>query len=441
MKDQSPGAKGPTSRRALIEAIVASTIGTTIEWYDFFLFGLMTATIFPRLFFPDNTPFLAQLFSFATFTAGFVARLPGGIVFGYLGDRVGRKSTLVATLLLMGVSTTCIGLLPTADRIGVAGPILLTILRVVQGFGVGGEWGGSVLLALEFGHRGRRGFFASWPQAGVPLGLLTSAGVVSLIQSRLSEADFLDWGWRVPFLLSAVLIVIGLLIRIRILETPLFRKLQETQHVSPKPVRETVRKHWREVLLAAGSRMSENSCFYLFSTYLLAYDAKVLGVGRDRMFQAIYWAAALECFTIPLWGILSDRWSRKGMFVAGSVLLVAFAGPYFALLETRQPAAIVLAVVVSLACCHAMLYSVQASLIPELFGTRLRYTSASLGYQLAAPVAGGSAPLIAASLVEAFPGHWWPLAAYVIGLGLLSLTCVYFLAETSRKDLSADGEE
>jgi len=440
MKDYSPDNKPPGGRRALIEAIVASTIGTTIEWYDFFLFGLMTATVFPRLFFPENTPFLAQLLSFATFTAGFVARLPGGIFFGYLGDRIGRKSTLVATLLLMGLSTTCIGLLPTADRIGVAGPVLLTILRVVQGFGVGGEWGGSVLLALEYGHRGRRGFFASWPQAGVPLGLLTSSGVVYLFQSGLSEENFLAWGWRVPFLLSALLIVIGLVIRVRILETPLFQQLQKTQQVARTPIRETLRRHWREVLLAAGSRISENSCFYLFSTYVLAYGTKVLGVGRDQMFLAINLAAAVEFFTIPLWGILSDYWSRKGMFVAGSLLLITFAGPYYALLDTRHPAGIVAAVVLSLAICHAILYSVQASLIPELFGTRLRYTGASLGYQLAAPVAGGTAPIIAATIVEAFPGHWWPLAAYVVGIGVLSLACVYFLAETSRRDLSAIGE-
>jgi metabolite-proton symporter len=437
MKDHSPDADVPGGRRALVEAVIASTIGTTIEWYDFFLYGVMAALVFPRLFFPGVDPFLGQLLSFATFTAGFISRPLGGVVFGHLGDRIGRKSTLVATLLLMGLSTTCIGFLPAADRIGVAAPFLLTFLRFVQGVGVGGEWGGAVLLALEYGHRGKRGFYASWPQAGVPLGLLTSAGVVALFQGRLSEADFLAWGWRVPFFLSGLLIVVGLLIRVRILETPLFRQLQETEQVARAPVAETLRRHWREVLLAAGSRISENSCFYLFSTYVLAYGKEVLGVDPGQVLLAVNVAAAVEFFTIPLWGILSDYWSRKGVFLAGSLLLIAFAAPYYFLLDTRQPAAVVTAVVVSLAGGHAMLYSVQASLIPELFGTRLRYTGASIGYQLAAPFAGGTAPLIATGLVYAFPEHWWPLAGYVIGICVLSLACVYFLAETSRKDLAA----
>ena len=428
----------PGGRRALVEAIIASTVGTTIEWYDFFLYGLMAATVFPQLFFPEESPFIGQLLSFGTYTTGFIARPLGGFVFGHLGDRVGRKSTLVATLLLMGLSTLCIGFLPTHARIGVAAPILLTLLRIVQGLGVGGEWGGAVLLALEYGHRGKRGFFASWPQAGVPLGLLIAASVLALFEGRLSPEEFHAWGWRAPFLLSGLLIVVGLLIRIRILETPLFRELQRAQQVADAPVTETVRRHWREVLLAGGSRISENSCFYLFSTYVLAYGQDVLRVEKEQVFDAVKVAAAVEFFTIPLWGILSDYWSRKGMFLAGSLLLIAFAAPYYFLLNQRTPAAIVAAVVISLAGCHAMLYSVQASLIPELFGTRLRYTGASIGYQLAAPLAGGTAPLIAAWLVHVSPNHWWPLAAYIVVICVMSLACVYFLAETSRKDLTAE---
>ncbi len=427
----------PVGRRAVIEAVTASTVGTTIEWYDFFLYGVMAALVFPRLFFPDLDPFVGQILSFLTFTAGFVARPLGGVVFGYLGDRIGRKSTLVATLLLMGLSTAAIGLLPTAATIGVAAPFLLTSLRFLQGIGVGGEWGGAVLLALEYGHRGKRGFYASWPQAGVPLGLLTSAGVVAVFQNWLSPADFLAWGWRVPFLLSALLIVVGLLIRVRILETPLFRQLQKTQQVAHAPITETLRRHWREVLLAAGSRISENSCFYLFSTYILAYGKDVLHVDAGLILWAVNLAAAVEIFTIPLWGVLSDHWSRKGMYRLGNLVLIGFAGPYYWLLGTRQPAAIVAAVVVSLALGHAMLYSVQASLIPELFGTRLRYTGASIGYQLAAPLAGGSAPLIAAWLVHTFPGQSWLLMLYIMAICTISLICVHFLAETSRKDLTA----
>ena len=433
-------ADAPVGRRAVIEAVIASTIGTTIEWYDFFLYGVMAALVFPTLFFPEADPFLGQMLSFLTFTAGFVARPLGGVVFGYLGDRIGRKSTLVATLLLMGLSTIVVGLLPTAATIGVAAPFLLTLLRFLQGIGVGGEWGGAVLLALEYGHRGKRGFYASWPQAGVPLGLLTSAGVVALFENGLSPTDFLAWGWRVPFLLSGLLIVVGLLIRTRILETPLFRQLQQTQQVAHAPITETLRRHWRDVLLAAGSRISENSCFYLFSTYILAYGKDVLHVEAGLILWAVNVAAAVEIFTIPLWGLLSDHWSRRGMYLLGNLILLGLAGPYYWLLGTLQPVAIVAAVVLSLALGHAMLYSVQASLIPELFGTRLRYTGASIGYQLAAPLAGGSAPLIAAWLTHTFPGQSWLLAVYIMATCALSLVCVYFLAETSHKDLAASGD-
>ena len=431
-------ADAPVGRRAIVEAVIASTVGTTIEWYDFFLYGVMAALVFPRLFFPTVDPFVGQILSFLTFTAGFVARPLGGALFGYLGDRIGRKSTLVATLLLMGLSTVAIGLLPTADTIGVTAPLLLTSLRFVQGLGVGGEWGGAVLLALEYGHRGKRGFYASWPQAGVPLGLLASAGVVAVFEGRLAPADFLAWGWRVPFFLSGLLVVIGLLIRVRILETPLFRQLQQSQQVARAPIRETLRRHWRQVLLAAGARISENSCFYLFSTYVIAYGKVVLRLDPGLVLRAVNLAAAVEVFTIPLWGMHSDRWSRKGVYRLGSLVLIGFAGPYYWLLGTLEPAAVVTAVVLSLALGHAMLYSVQASLIPELFGTRLRYTGASLGYQLAAPIAGGSAPLIAAWLVHTFPEQTWPLAAYIVGICILSLACLHFLAETSRNDLAAD---
>ncbi len=430
----------PIGRRALIEAVIASTVGTTIEWYDFFLYGVMAALVFPPLFFPEVDPFLGQILSFLTFTAGFVARPLGGVAFGYFGDRIGRKSTLVATLLLMGLSTVAIGLLPTADTIGTAAPFLLTTLRFLQGIGVGGEWGGAVLLALEYSHRGRRGFYASWPQAGVPLGLLTSAGVVAAFESWLSPGDFLAWGWRVPFLLSGLLVVVGLLIRVRILETPLFRQLQQAQQVAQAPIRETLRRHWREVLLAAGSRVSENSCFYLFSTYIIAYGKGVLHLEPGLILWAVNMAAAVEVVTIPLWGILSDRWSRKGVYVLGNLVLIGLAGPYYWLLGTLHPAAVVAAVVLSLAVGHAMLYSVQASLIPELFGTRLRYTGASLGYQLAAPIAGGSAPLLAAWLVHTFPGQSWLLAAYIAAICTLSLICVSLLAETARNDLTAGND-
>jgi MFS family permease len=366
-----------------------------------------------------------------------VTRPLGGAVFGYLGDRVGRKSTLVATLFLMGLSTVLVGLLPTYEQLGVAAALLLTLLRAVQGIGVGGEWGGAVVLALESGHRGKRGFYASWPQAGVPLGLLASTGAFALVRWLVPEPAFSAWGWRLPFLFSGVLIAVGLLIRVRILETPLFRQLQAANKVARAPLTETLGRHWREILLAAGARLSENSCFYLFSAYVLAYNKTVLGVNESVVLVAVNVAAALEFFTIPLYGLLSDHWSRKAVYSCGCLFLIAFALPYFALLHTRQPVWIVVATALALAGGHAVLYSVQASLIPELFGTRLRYTGASIGYQLAAPVAGGLSPVLAVWLVATFPDQFWPLAQYVIVISVVSLVCVQLLAETSRKDLGA----
>lgn len=425
-------------RRELLEAVIASTVGTTIEWYDFFLYGTMAALVFPRLFFTEFDPFTGQLLAFLTFTAGFLARPLGGVIFGHLGDRLGRKAALVSTLLLMGISTFLIGLLPSYDKAGVAAPLALTLLRVLQGVGVGGEWGGAVLLALEMGHRGRRGFYASWPQAGVPLGLLTSTGVVALTRWLLGEEEFLTWGWRVPFFLSAGLIAVGLLIRTRIAETPLFRRLREANEVSQAPVAEVIRRHWREILLAAGARLAENACFYLFTVHVIVY-VRDQGKASLDVLGVISLAAALEFFAIPLFGALSDRFSRKRVYVAGCLFLIAFAWPYYALLGTGEVFWVGLAVVVSLNVGHASLYAVQGSLIPELFGTRLRYSGASIGYQLAAPFAGGLAPLIATQLTELFPGQRWPLAGYVALMALVSLMCVRRLAETSRRSL--EGEE
>jgi metabolite-proton symporter len=422
------------SRRSVVEAVVASTIGTTIEWYDFFLYGLGATLVFPRLFFPAQGPFVGQLLALGTFTVGFIARPLGGALFGYMGDRIGRKSTLVTTLLLMGVSTFLMGVLPTYEQIGVAAPILLTLLRFLQGLGVGGEWGGAVLLAVEYGHRGRRGFFGSWPQAGVPLGLLMAAGVVSLFMGGLGDEAFDAWGWRGPFLLSGLLIAVGLLIRVRILETPLFQGLLQTKQVARAPLREVIAGHWREVLLAAGARVGEQSCFYLLTTYVLAYNKRVLQMDDELLLRSIRLAMGIEFFTIPLFGFLSDHITRRRTFVLGYLVMIAFAAPYLLLLHTREPVLVVLAVVLPLVTGHAMLYSVQASLIPELFGTRVRYTGASLGYQLAAPFAGLALPIVAA-LVEAAGGRGWPVAAYVVGISVLSLLCVWGLAETSRREL------
>lgn len=422
----------------VIEAVVASTIGTTIEWYDFFLYGTAAALVFPQVFFPEGNEFTRQLAAFGTFTVGFLARPFGGVVFGYMGDRIGRKAALVSTLLLMGISTLAIGFLPSFQTIGYAAPVLLTLLRLLQGLGVGGEWGGAVLLALEYGHAGKRGFYASWPQAGVPLGMLASTGVIAICQASLSPAEFLDWGWRVPFYLSGLLIVVGLLIRMRILETPLFAALKEKNEVAQTPVRDTIRGHWRELLLIAGMRITENASFYLFTATAIYYGREVLKIDTSIILLAINVAAAIEFFTIPFFGMLSDRITRRVTYMAGCVFLIVFALPYYALFQGGDSASIILATVLGVSVGHAMLYGVQASLIPELFGTRLRCTGASIGYQLAVPLSGGIAPLIATYLINRYPDQYWPLAAYIIINSVISLICVFALAETSRRNLGGE---
>lgn len=423
------------SQSSVLQAVVASTVGTTIEWYDFFLYGTAAALVFPRLFFPESDPFTGQILSFATFTVGFIARPLGGIIFGQMGDRIGRKAALVATLLLMGISTFLIGLLPTYEQAGVLAPLLLVVLRVCQGIGVGGEWGGAVLLALESVPGGRRGLFASWPQAGVPLGLLSSTGVVALFQTVLSEADFFAWGWRIPFYLSAALVVVGLLIRARLTETPLFHQLRQSNQVAQAPVLEVIRRHYRTILLTAGARIVENACFYLFTVHSIAFVGKVLELDTGPVLLAVNLGAAAGVVAIPFFGYLSDVWSRKSVYIAGCLFLMLFAWPFYAMLSTGETLWIIAAIVPALAFGHAPLYSVQGSLIPELFGTRLRYSGASIGYQLAAPVAGGMAPIIATSLAHWYPGEIWPLALYIALMAVVSLTCVWSLAETSRRRL------
>jgi metabolite-proton symporter len=425
-----------TDLRRLITAVIASTVGTTIEWYDFFLYGTAAALVFPATFFPEQSPFVGQIYSFGTFSVGFLSRPLGGAIFGRIGDQRGRKAALVATLLLMGVSTLLIGLLPTYRQIGVAAPLLLVSLRFLQGIGVGGEWGGAVLLALETGHRGRRGLLASFPQAGVPIGLLLSTGVMTLCERTLSAEDFYAWGWRIPFLASVVLIVVGFLIRSLVTESPLFAELKAERKTARTPLMDVLRAHWKQIVLGAGCRLSENSVFYIFATYVLAYGEAALQIPRATTLSAVNIAAAVACITIPIFGIASDLSSRKAVYITGNLLLIVLAIPYYAALATRQSAAVLIATVVMLGLVHPMLYAVQASLLSELFSTRIRYTGASLAYQLAGPFAGGLAPIVAASLVYRYPGSYLPLALYITLLALVSMICVYFLGETSKKDIT-----
>ena len=380
-------------------AIVASTVGTTIEWYDFFLYSTTAALIFPKLFFPTAAASSGILLAFGTQFVGFAARPIGAAIFGHYGDRIGRKATLVTTLLIMGICTALIGVLPVYATIGVAAPLLLTLLRLLQGAAVGGEWGGSVLIAMEWGESHRRGYNASWPQLGVPLGLLLSTAMVQLM-SATTGPDFETWGWRVPFLASLVLVAVGLYVRLKVLESPEFAEVRETKAVSKLPVIEAFRTQWREILASAFIRMSEQAPFYLFITFVLTYGTAHLKIPRSSLLNDTLVAAAVGLVSVPLFGHLSDKIGRRTMYAIGIVCVALFAFPYFGLLNTTEPSLVLLAIVLSLI-FHDMQYGPQAALIAESFGTNIRYSGAGLGYQFASVIAGGPAPLIAAAILAA----------------------------------------
>lgn len=418
--------------------VLASFIGTTIEWYDFFLYGTAAALVFNRLFFPTLDTFAGTMASFATYAVGFFARPVGGVVFGHFGDRMGRKSMLVTTLMLMGTATFLIGVLPTYEQIGVAAPVALVVLRFVQGFGVGGEWGGAVLMVVEHGHHGRRGLNASWVQAGVPAGLLL-ANAVFMLCSLLPNEAFLNWGWRVPFLLGIALLAVGMFIRLQILESPLFAKVREQKRQAAVPFFDVLKRYPRNVLLAIGARLAENASFYVFSVFVLTYGTQNLHMPRSTLLNCVLIASVVQFFTIPMFGLLSDHVGRRPVYLGGALSLAAFAFPYFWLVNTGHPIWVGLATVISLVIVAAM-YGPQAAFFSELFGTDVRYTGASIGYQLASPLAGGLAPMISMSLLEWSDGRSWPVAVYLIALSVLTLVSVWLAAETHRSQLGDPDE-
>ncbi len=416
--------------------VLAGFIGTAIEWYDFFLYGTAAALIFGRLFFPDLDPFVGVMASFSTYAVGFFARPLGGIVFGHFGDRVGRKSMLVISLVMMGLATLLIGILPTYHEIGFFAPALLVFLRLVQGFGVGGEWGGAMLLAVEHAYPGKRGWFASWIQVGVPAGMLLANGVFSLV-SLLPTDDFLAWGWRIPFLAGGLLMVVGLFIRMKILESPVFLQSKKQPSQRP-PIFDVVIHQWRSVLLAMGARMAENVSFYLFSVFILSYGKDWLRLPSSQLLNGVLLASAGQMVTIPFFGRLSDLWGRRVVYLFGALGMALFAFPFFWLFETKRMELIWLAIFLSIAIYHAAMYGPQGAFFAELFPTRVRYSGASLGYQLASPLSGGVAPLLAASLLHHFEGASWPIACYLIVMCLITVLAVHFARETVTHDLHAD---
>jgi metabolite-proton symporter len=421
--------------RGLRRVIVASLIGTSLEWYDFFLYSTAAAVVFNRLFFPDFSPVTGTLLAFTTAAVGFVARPLGGIVFGHLGDRRGRKQVLVITLLTMGIATVLVGALPTYASIGVAAPVLLAVLRFVQGLGLGGEWGGAVLMTLEHGSSERRGFNSSWPQVGVPMGNLLAAGALGLLGAVLSEDAFLSWGWRLPFFASGLLVLVGLWIRMTVAESPLFAEVEQTGAKLKMPLVEVVRRHPRQLLVAMAARIGTDVAFYTFTIYSLVFVTESVGLDRSVGLTAVLAGSACQLVLIPLFGGLSDRFGRRPVYAAGAVAAAAWAFAFFPLLSTGSTAVIVFAVVVALL-THAAMYGPQAAFIAELFATELRYSGASMGYQLAGVLGGGIAPIVAIALVDA-TGTSFAVSVYVLAMLVLTLIALAVAPETSERSLRA----
>jgi MFS family permease len=423
----------------LRKAVIASTIGTTIEWYDFFIYGTAAGLVLGKLYFPNEAPLAGTLAAFATYFIGFIGRPIGAAIFGHYGDRIGRKGTLIATLLCMGIATFLVAFVPTYASIGIWGAVILTVLRMIQGIGVGGEWGGSVLLSMEWArHHGHRGLVASWPQFGVPAGLFL-ANLTILAFSTWSGDAFFTWGWRVPFALSIILVGIGLWIRLGILETPVFQRLLQTNRIEKAPIVEVIKRQPREILLSAFLRMAEQAPFYIFTAFIFAYATGTLKMPRDFILTAVLAASLLSFVTIPLCGHISDLIGRRKMYLIGAAVTGVFGFLYFGMIDTAIPALVFIAIVLSLI-PHDMQYGPQAALIAEAFTPRLRYSGASLGYQLASIIAGGPAPLIATWLFARYHSAN-PIAIYIALCAVVSLIATAMMPDYTGRDISAEYDE
>lgn len=435
------------SRGGIGRVISASLIGTTIEWYDFFLYGSAAALVFNKLFFPSSEPLVGTLLAFLTYAIGFAARPLGGLVFGHYGDKIGRKKLLVLSLLLMGGATFAMGLLPTHASIGVGAPVLLTLLRLVQGFALGGEWGGAVLLVSEHGDDEHRGFWASWPQAGAPGGNLLATGVLALLAAVQSEEAFLAWGWRVPFLLSGVLVVIGLWIRVSVSESPVFlearaKAAEEAAAAGVKeklPVAEVFRSHWRSVLTAIGTRLGENISYYIITAFLLVYVTTHLGLSKSQGLNAALIGSAVHFVTIPAWGALSDRIGRRPVTLIGSIGMTGWAFVFFTMLDTKSFPVIAAAVTIGLV-LHGAMYGPQAAFISEMFDTGVRYSGASMGSQLASVIGGALAPIVAVALLDGY-GSSLPVSVYLAVATLITTLTVLAAGETRGRSLARDHDQ
>jgi MFS family permease len=413
------------SKSELRTVVLSSLVGTTVEWYDFFLYGTAAGIVFPKLFFPSTEPATGTLLAFATFAVGFVARPVGGLIFGHIGDRIGRKNTLVATMLIMGVATFLIGVIPSHAAIGVAAPILLVALRLAQGIAVGGEWGGAVLMAVEYAPRGKRGLYGSIPQIGLAIGLALSTGVFALVGFMLPDAAFLRWGWRIAFMLSAILVAVGLYIRLKVMETPAFRKLEQAEAKATIPAAQLMKDRIsrRHLLLGMGSRWAEGVAFNMWAVFTISYATGTLHLGKQPILLSVMAAAAAMIFLIPVFGRLADRVDRRRLYTAGIGLLAVATFPALALIGTGSTAVIVVTIVVVLGVIYPIVYAPEASLFAELFPTRVRYTGISVVYQLSGVVASGMTPLILAYLLRAAGGGVSLVVGYVVVVSLISAVC------------------
>ncbi|PTY76162.1 MFS transporter [Heyndrickxia sporothermodurans] len=415
---------------------LASFIGTTIEWYDFYLYGTAAALVFPALFFPNFDPLYGTLAAFGSYAAGFIARPLGSMVFGHYGDKLGRKKVLTISLLLMGISTFFMGLLPSYHSVGVLAPLLISLLRVIQGFAIGGEWGSAVVMAVEHAPKGKRGLFGSFPQMGVPAGLLLSTGVFSFVSTNMSNETFLNWGWRIPFLLSIVLVMIGLYIRLKVSESPVFLDVAEKKQQEKRPVITVLRNQKKPLFLTIGMKLVQNAVFYVYSVFILTYLVSTHGIDRSVGLNAVMISSAIGFVTMPLWSYLSDKIGRKPVYLFGTVASTLFVFPFFWFMNSGSVFLITIGIILGLNVLHDAVYGPQAVYYSELFSTKTRLSGASIGYQIGAILAGGFSPIIATALLAKFDGQYWPIAIYLIALGVLSIIATLYARETYRNSLT-----
>jgi MFS transporter, MHS family, shikimate and dehydroshikimate transport protein len=417
----------------------ASAIGTTIEWYDFFLYGVVTPLVLNKLFFPNFDPVAGTLLAYTTFFVGFVSRPIGGIIFGHYGDRIGRKTVLILTLVIMGLATFLIGLLPTYDSVGIWAPIMLLLLRIFQGIGIGGEWGGAVLMAVEHSPTGRRGFYGSWPQIGVPAGLLLSSGAVYLL-SYLSDADFLSWGWRVAFLISAILVALGLYIRLKVMETPAFSRIQQEEKIVAVPVVDLFRTHGKNTLLGLGARYIEGVTFNTFGVFIIGYLTGALHLSRQTALAGVMISSAIMIIMLPIFGSLSDRYGRRRLYGLGALGIGVLTFPAFWLMQTQSPILVWIAIAIPFAFVYPAVYGPQAALFSELFDTRVRYTGTSFVYQFSGIFASGLTPIIATTLLPLGDNKPWLICFYVLVVAVISALSVYAMTESNERDMAVDNK-